>query len=95
MRIALSADYDSDGDVDGADFLAVQRALGARDSQADFNDDGIVNGADALLLRIEFGQSLPPGVSNTTTVPEPAAGVLFATLLAIGFKRIGTYLGAV
>ena len=82
---AAAADFDADGDIDGADFLAWQAGYGlesgAGRSQGDANGDGAVNGADLILWRTQVGQSsaaLEPGI----TVPEPAVLAL-ASLGAI------------
>jgi hypothetical protein len=59
---ASNADFDGDGDVDGADFLAWQRGLGTfvaaahHDGDADF--DGNVLGDDLAAWRTGYGQ--PP-----------------------------------
>jgi hypothetical protein len=91
-QATLSADFDGDGDADGADFLAWQRGLGiasgATKAQGDANGDGAVNNADLLLLKSQFGQSTfsGPGVLQNgfvryvtgaaTGVPEPSAVIL-------------------
>jgi len=54
----LSADFDSDGDVDGADFLAWQRGFGtlaAVKSDGDANDDSNVNSVDLGMWESSFG----------------------------------------
>jgi len=57
---ATSADFDSNGNVDGADFLTWQRGFGTApvtNSDGDANIDGAVNTTDLLLWSEEFGQS--------------------------------------
>jgi hypothetical protein len=67
----LSADFDSDGDADGADFLAWQRGFGATTgatkAQGDANSDGAVNADDLALWKAQFGGagSAGPGVLTT------------------------------
>lgn len=76
----LAGDFDSDGDVDGADFIAWQTnyptASGATLTQGDANGDGAVNGADFAIWQGAFPASPTP----TVAVPEPAA----VCLLLIG-----------
>ena len=88
----LSADFDSDGDADGADFLAWQRGFGtnagATKAQGDANADGAVNAADLALWKSQFGSSAfgGPGVLTrgfvkyvagaAAAVPEPTSCLL-------------------
>jgi hypothetical protein len=54
------ADIDFDGDVDGADFLTIQRNLGntsAGQEQGDVNFDGIVDDTDVGIWGVDFGRS--------------------------------------
>jgi hypothetical protein len=83
-------DFDGDGDVDGADFIAWQQGLGISDGSAttidgDANNDGNVDAADLGLWQANFG----PGASAVaiSAVPEPAtlalaAGAALACLAA-------------
>lgn len=89
---ALSADFDSDGDADGADFLAWQRGFGATTgatkAQGDANADGAVNAADLALWKSQFGSggfggpgALVRGYVKYVTgaaaaVPEPTSCLL-------------------
>jgi len=72
---ADDADFDGDGDVDGADFLTWQENLGltgtATLATGDANDDGNVTGADLAVWQAQFG----PGaaVAGASAVPEPTA----------------------
>lgn len=77
------ADFDADGDVDGADFLAWQQNFGAGSTlaQGDANGDNAVNDADLTIWKQQFG-----GVASAVTanaVPEPTALVLAMGSLAI------------
>jgi endonuclease I len=71
-----SADFNSDGVVDGADFLAWQLGVGSQSAtlgQGDANGDTIVDGDDLAVWQAQFG---PAGVPATSAVPEPAAVML-------------------
>jgi hypothetical protein len=66
----LDGDYDSDGDVDGNDFLTWQRQVGGPGS-ADGNDNGVVDGPDLTIWRNNFGQT---GASaSAAAIPEPVS----------------------
>jgi formylglycine-generating enzyme required for sulfatase activity len=78
------ADFDDDGDVDGADFLTWQRHLGINNGSAqrangDANGDGNVTGADLVSWRAQFG---PAAVAAGRPAPEPTglAIAIFALL---------------
>lgn len=49
------ADVNSDGTVDGNDFVAFINAFGAGDLLADINTDGVVDGGDFVLFINDFG----------------------------------------
>ena len=73
----VSADFNADGVVDGADFLQWQRGsgktIGATHQEGDANRDGAVNGAD---LEVWKGAFAAPAIDGTTTIPEPATTTL-------------------
>jgi hypothetical protein len=91
-QVPLTADFDSDGDADGGDFLAWQRgfgiAAGATKAQGDANADGAVNAADLALWKTQFGSSAfsGPGAlvqgyvkyvgGAVAGVPEPSSMLL-------------------
>lgn len=69
----LSADFDNDGDVDGADLGEWKTAFGTTDV-GDANNDGVSDGADFLMWQQQYS---PPAVA-VAAVPEPGAIVLAA-----------------
>jgi hypothetical protein len=79
-------DFDGDGDVDGADFVAWQtnfpKASGAVLAEGDADGDGDVDGADFVVWQTNF--PFTPG-SAASPVPEPTSFMLsVAGLAAIG-----------
>lgn len=78
------ADFDSDGDVDGADMLTWQNGFGitsgATRTQGDANGDGKVDSDDLGLWESQFG-TVPAGaaiaVPETTSVFLAICGTLF------------------
>lgn len=87
----LSADFDGDGDQDGADFLRWQRGFGltagATHSQGDADGDHDVDAADLAIWKANFG--VPPSVGPAAVaVPEPHLGIL-ATSAGVGIAALG------
>ena len=80
------ADFDADGDVDGADFLAWQRGLGltsgASRAQGDSNADGDVDRFDLAVWKVQFA-SAGFAASTSSGVPEPST-VLLLIIAAVG-----------
>ncbi|QDS98217.1 hypothetical protein [Adhaeretor mobilis] len=76
-------DYDSDGGVDGQDFLTWQQDFDMTGSglAADGNKDGSVDAADYTIWRDNFGMGVPAAFASTT-VPEAASLVLLLMALA-------------
>jgi hypothetical protein len=87
---SLPGDFDSDGDVDGADFVAWQTNFptgnSATTSQGDADGDGDVDGADFAAWQANF--PVAPS-SGTVSVPEPTSCALavIACLGAWRFRR--------
>jgi hypothetical protein len=78
------ADFDEDGDVDGADFTILNSSGSiqgtATHRQGDANGDQSVDGMDMLVWQRQLGRTAPtPGVG---AVPEP--GSLLLAMLAVG-----------
>jgi autotransporter-associated beta strand protein len=84
---ANNADFDGDGDVDGADFLTWQRGFGLtgqpNKSTGDANGDGNVNGLDLDIWKTKFGGV--PATAAVGAVPEPASMAMAAVALVAGF----------
>ena len=85
--IAINADFDGDGFVNGVDLLALQRNFGitsgATKSLGDADDDGDVDNDDLLIWENQYG--LASGTLSAAmnfTVPEPSSAV--ALLLCLG-----------
>jgi prepilin-type N-terminal cleavage/methylation domain-containing protein len=84
---ALLGDYNSDGEIDAADyenkwFMNYGKWV-ARGGGADGNSNGIVDAADYVLWRKMIG-SVNPGSSSAAAVPEPSAAVLLSWITLIG-----------
>jgi|GEM_PF-857396 len=59
---APAADFDTDGDIDGSDFLAWQRGFGtpnATPADGDADNDSDVDAADLTIWQSQFGQTTP------------------------------------
>jgi autotransporter-associated beta strand protein len=85
----IPGDVDSDGDVDGADFVAWQtnfpKASGATLAQGDADGDGDVDGADFIVWQTNFPTA---GSGGASPVPEPSALLLaMLSVPAIGYIR--------
>jgi len=74
------ADFDGDGDVDGADFLILQRGFGldgqTDNSFGDANVDTFVDSSDLAIWESQFGMSIP--FSAVASVPEPTTLLLLS-----------------
>jgi hypothetical protein len=86
---AGTADFDSDGDVDGADFLRWQRNVGAAGAAATLangnaNGDGVIDAADLAVWREQYGNVRPSAAAAVGAIPEPAAWLLGLMALMSG-----------
>ncbi|MBN1852376.1 MAG: hypothetical protein JW829_06615 [Pirellulales bacterium] len=98
-ELAISGDFDSDGDVDAADLLAWRAGFGlATDADltdGDTNADGDVDGADFLVWQRHFDASSLDAESAVAAVPEPATMILLIGFVAVclgielGLRKIG------
>ena len=81
---ADDADFNSDGIVDGSDFLIWQRGFGLSaqpdNSTGDADGDGNVNDADLTVWEGQFGTA--PAAASVGAVPEPGTIALAAVGLA-------------
>lgn len=69
VGMALGADFNFDGVVDGSDFLAWQRGFGAAPGSfpaGDATEDGVVDGADLGVWQDRFGDDGTPSAVATT-----------------------------
>jgi hypothetical protein len=88
----LEADFNQDGNVDGADLAAwkVGFGSGTMKAQGDADVDGDVDGADFLAWQRQFGQT-PTAAATAGAVPEPATALLsglgLAALAAVRRRR--------
>ena len=87
----VNGDFDLDGDVDGVDFLTVQRGLGTSGlySQGDADLNGTITGADLSIWNSVFGtSSLASQTAAASTVPEPhALGLIFIGIVSLAGSR--------
>lgn len=83
---AIAGDYDSDGAVDGNDYLKWKADYGkwvAKGGGADGNGDGVVDAVDYTVWRNNMPDEL--GAGGLSVVPEPSAiGLLAVALCFVG-----------
>ena len=74
------ADFDQDGDIDGADFLAWQRGFGngTTFAEGDANGDGAVDAEDLSIWHSQFSSSALAAQQGFSVVPEPSACCILA-----------------
>lgn len=85
----LTADFNENGFVDGDDLATWQTnfglATGATKSVGDANLDGAIDGGDYLLWQQQFNAA--GAALASTNVPEPTAGAMLLTALALAGRR--------
>lgn len=84
----ITADFDQDGDVDGADHLAWQRGFGNGTTLAEGDSDASmsVDGADHANWESMFGDGVGP-LATASAVPEPGSAVLLIFALGLVLVR--------
>jgi ELWxxDGT repeat protein len=86
-RTTPAGDYTEDGAVDGADFLAWQRALGSSTPRAGSGADGDANGAvdagDLAVWREAFASTTATGALSAPPVSAAASASTKTTAIAL------------
>jgi hypothetical protein len=84
--VGATADFDGDGDVDGADFLTWQRGFGLTGSglegQGDANGDGAIDALDLAAWQSQYVATS----SAAAGVPEPASALVSLSVVGFGFS---------
>ena len=75
---SFAADFDNDGDVDGADLTKWEMDFGGPGSDAD--GDGDSDGSDFLIWQQQFGSGVGP-VAASQAVPEPSTAILLVGMI--------------
>ncbi len=89
LNVGIPGDVDGDGDVDLADFAAIQnhfqQTVTLR-TDGDLNGDGFVDFVDFRQWKDNFTQ--PPGIGAAAAVPEPSSlAITAAAMSALGAQR--------
>ncbi len=81
VMIPATGDFDGDGDVDGNDFLQMQRGLGlGHPTVGDGNRDGVVNGDDLAVWGQQYGTQSAAAASASFEVSAAASTVVSSSL---------------
>ena len=89
---APQADADSDGDVDGSDFLAWQRGFGGSQIQqtdGNFDGDNDVDADDLAIWEAEFGSTNQLATSRVVQPVPEASSVVLVVFVWIGYSCVG------
>lgn len=86
---SLSGDYNRNGIVDAADYVAWRKSLGSTTNLvADGNRDGVVDAADYMFWRVNFGLPSASGL-NFRQIPEPSAIAISSLAMMFVILRAG------
>lgn len=86
VSVALAGDYNNNGVVDAADYVAYRHSLGSTGTglAADGNANGVIDAGDFDMWRSHFGQAVGAGTGvGAAAVPEGSAVVLAVVGAAI------------
>ena len=86
LNVVASADFNSDGSVDGDDLLAWQNSFGNQDAvraNGDADRNGIVDGNDFLHWQRQLGMTMNLNSQVQTPVPEPPIAALVCALVCL------------
>jgi len=89
--VPSTPDFDSDLDVDGADFLIWQRGFGTGTTfgSGDANGSMTVDGTDLALWQSDYGQPVVSAVAAVQAVPEPTSlGLLLLGVLSFAARAV-------
>jgi len=89
--VIVTPDFDSDLDVDGADFLIWQRGFGTGTTfgSGDANGSMTVDGTDLALWQSDYGQPVVSAVAAVQAVPEPTSlGLLLLGVLSFAARAV-------
>jgi hypothetical protein len=76
----FTADFDNDGDVDGADLTVWRNNFGPTDADGDADGDGDSDGSDFLTWQQQVGSGLATPAASA--IPEPSAALLLGLAVA-------------
>jgi hypothetical protein len=88
--VGVTGDYNNNGTVDAADYVAWRNALGSATTLPNDSTPGMVTQEDYGAWRANFGKTVGAGAdfAGSATVPEPnAVALLVSTCVAILFGR--------
>jgi len=85
LNLGMTADFDKDLDIDGADFLIWQRGLGSGTTPAegDADADGDVDASDLATWGTQYGTTQFSLQQAAATVPEPTPFALIGIAMAL------------
>ncbi len=88
----LPGDYNSDGNVDAADYTVWRDTLGSTEDLRANGDDtgasmGVIDAADYDVWKTNFGQPAGAAAAHATTIPEPATPILLAAVALLAPRR--------